>query len=76
MDKQKYAPEIESPEGLHDPEVSGQALLVQVVVGQVQNLQNREWPETTGQRWQPVHPQVQNPKENVIKFYEKMTTQF
>ena len=54
-------PKIESSQGLHDPEVSREAVLVQVVVGQVKDFQDRKRPEAAGQRRQPVHGQVQNP---------------
>ena len=57
----KLSPQIESSEGLHDPEVSRQAILVQVVVGQVEDFQNRKRAEASRQRRQAVHGQVQNP---------------
>ena len=39
-------PEIESAKSVHDPEVSGQAVLVQVVVGKVQDFEYGESSES------------------------------
>ena len=41
-------PEIKGPEGAHDPEVAGQGVLAEVVVGQVQHLDTREGAEAAG----------------------------
>jgi hypothetical protein len=45
---------------MHDPEVSGQTVLVQVVVGKVQDFQNGESSEPARKADQTVHRQVQD----------------
>ena len=53
-------PEIEGSQGFHNEEVGWEAVLREVVVGQVEDLNDGEGAEPAGQVGQLVHPQVQD----------------
>ena len=59
-------PEIESAKSVHDPEVSGQAVLVQVVVGKVQDFEYGECSESARKTDKTIHCQIQDSGKTIV----------
>ena len=55
---------VEGSEAMHHPKVARHPLVTEIVVGQVQNFEDRERTEPSGKTFQFIHSQIQDPKKH------------